>query len=100
VLRGHVDLKFNHLLSLLEALEVDAGDFFAEVADDPVYPARSAEAQIAAAPPRPDRETGLGLARLYSFGLQSLDDFERRLERCEEALGEARSLGLFDQEEP
>lgn len=94
VLRGHVDLKFNHLLSLLEALGVDAGDFFAEIAEEPGAAVR---AEAPAAPPEPTRtgiEQGLGLARLYTFGLESLGDLERRLERCEQALGVARSRGL------
>jgi transcriptional regulator with XRE-family HTH domain len=92
VLRGHVDLKMNHLFSLLEALEVAPGEFFAAVAEDPANPPRNPEeeAAFAAQESRPAR-----LARLYSFGLQSIDDFERRLSRCEEALGEARSRGLI-----
>jgi len=98
VLRGHVDLKMNHLLALLEVLGVDPGDFFSEVSEDPVYPMRSLEIQIQASK-QPDREIGAGLARLYSFGLQSLNDLERRLERCESALGEARTLGLLDTED-
>lgn len=91
VLRGHVDLKLNHLFSLLEALEVGPREFFAKVPDDPVNPPRNAEEEMAFAA-RGDRPS---LARLYSFGLQSIDDFERRLERCEEALGAARSRGLL-----
>ncbi len=93
VLRGHVDLKFNHLLSLLEALGVDAGDFFAEIAEEPGSGGR-AEAPAGPEPARTGIEQGLGLARLYTFGLESLGDLERRLERCEEALGVARSRGL------
>ena len=96
VLRGHVDLKINHLLALLEALAVDPGEFFSEVSEDPVYPLRSAEVKLEASS-GPERELGAGLARLYSFGLQSLDDFEKRLERCEVALSEARTLGLLDE---
>jgi transcriptional regulator with XRE-family HTH domain len=89
VLRGHVDLKLDHLFSLLEALEVAPGEFFAAVAEDPANPPRNAEEEMAFTGGRES------LSRLYSFGLQSIDDFERRLERCEEALGEARSRGLL-----
>ncbi len=96
VLRGHVDLKFNHLLSLLEALEIDAGDFFAEVAEDR-EPAPKRRPSAALPERAPTLEKGLGLARLYTFGLESIEQFERRLERCEEALGEARSRGLLEE---
>lgn len=98
VLRGHVDLKFNHLLSLLEALEIGAGDFFAELAEEPGARAEAPVEAKAAAPERvPTLERGLGLARLYTFGLESIDQLERRLERCEAALGQARSLGLLEE---
>lgn len=96
VLRGQVDLKITHLFAMLEVLGVDPGEFFAEVSEDPSYPVRSLETQIGTSA-RPDRDIGVGLARLYSFGLQSLDDFEKRLERCEDALSEARTLGLLDE---
>lgn len=100
VLRGHVDLKLNHLLSLLEALEVDPGSFFSEFGEEPPATGRAAELP----PPtsgaaRPERDIG-GLVRLYGMGMQSLDDFERRLVRCERALDEARSQGLLPEAGP
>lgn len=96
VLRGHVDLKINHLLSLLEALEVEVASFFSEVSEEPAAPPARPEAPPPALPPgpRPERDIG-SLVRLYGVGLQSLDDFERRLGRCERALAEARVQGLL-----
>lgn len=87
VLRGHVDLKLDHLLSLLEALELAPAAFFSEVSEEPAP---------AAGPVEVEREIGAGLVGLYSVGLQSLDEIARRLDRCERLLAEARRRGLLD----
>ena len=96
VLRGHVDLKIDHLLALLEALEVEPRDFFAEVAEETLDSrggdARGGESRpCEAAEPawRPRAEDGADRA-LFFAELQSLDEIRRRLARCEQALAAPR----------
>ncbi len=85
VFHGNVDLKFDHLLSLLAALEVRAGAFFAEVEGKPQ------PTVTAAAGPEPPPGTNR-----YLVYRAAREDLEQRLERCEEVLSAARSRGLLD----
>ena len=88
VLRGHVDLKINHLLALLEALEVGPRDFFVELGEEPLDARGGGDArpcETAETAGRPRAEEGADQA-LFFAELQSLDEIRRRLARCEQAL--------------
>ncbi len=100
LLCGNIDLKYRHLLSVLEALEVPAYEFFADL-----YPERPSRLLSALAhfrrESRPiDPQVREQIARLYGIGLASLEDLSERLDRCEDALGELEALGLLGGERP
>jgi len=93
---GNIDLKYHHLMRILEVLDTSAGAFFAEL-----YPGRPSRLLGALATfrrrSRPlDHHLRVQLARLYGLGLASLDDLSERLDRCEDALAELEALGFFD----
>jgi len=85
LLGGAVEIKLWQLLAILDAVGFEAGDFFAEL-----YPRRSTRALrlLDDVERRAERPLSLELARLYSFGIESIGDFHQRLERCEAALEE------------
>lgn len=107
ILHGNIDLKLSHLLAVIDALEVDPADFFAELFDERRFAAhsllslgrrggerggeRGSERSGARSTP-----LGLELARLYGLGLESLDELLRRLDRCEAAFRELEERGLLE----
>ena len=92
LLGGSVEMKLWQLLAVLHVIGLDPGDFFADV-----FPRRGHEtADLAPDTPRGARKPlSLELARLYGFGIESIDDFRERLERCEDALSHLRRLGIL-----
>ena len=97
ILRGHIDLKIRHLLAILGAIGFAPDEFFAEL----FGVRRFALGSLASSEERTgglDRHTRLQLIRLFSLGLDSLEDFHIRLERCEAAL--ARVSHQFRREAP
>ncbi len=96
---GNIDLKFHHMVTILGAAGVSISDFFGEL-----YPERPSRLLGALASFRRrsqplDQQVRLQLTRLYGLGLASLDDLSERLDRCEDALAELESLGIFERKE-
>lgn len=92
---GNIDLKYHHLMTILNATGVTASEFFAEL-----YPERPSHLLSALANFRRrsqplDQQVRLQLTRLYGLGLASLDELSERLDRCEDALAELESLGIL-----
>lgn len=77
VLRGEIGLRYDHLLRVLDVLEVDPATFFAGV-----FPPRRSRPTGAAEPPRQSRE----VVQVYGLGLEEIRRLHRRLERCEAVL--------------
>lgn len=77
VLRGEIDLRYEHLLRVLDALDYDPATFFAGV-----FPRRRKRPADAADPPRQSRE----VVQIYGLGLEEVRRLHRRLERCEAVL--------------
>lgn len=92
---GNIDLKFGHLIRILDATGIDPGVFFADLY--PRRPPRTAalapvERRAPAAAADPSR---LQLARLYGLGLESLEELYERLDRCEDAFSELEAMGIL-----
>ncbi|MEM7349581.1 MAG: helix-turn-helix transcriptional regulator [Acidobacteriota bacterium] len=88
MLNGHIEIKVRHLLVVLDAIEVRPAELFLQL-----YPRRRDRASevLATFKRRSGRfESSLAreLARLYGYGIESLEDLEDRLERCEDVLSE------------
>lgn len=98
LLCGNIDLKYRHVLSVLDALDIPAYEFFADL-----YPERPSRLLGALARFRRqsqpiDPQIREQIARLYGIGLASLEDLSERLDRCEDALEELEALGLLGDE--
>lgn len=96
LLGGNIELKFRHLIAILDAAGVEPGAFFADL-----YPRRPNRLLQALdgfqSRSRPfDRPLRIQLARLYGIGLESLADLCERLDRCEDAFSELESMGIFN----
>lgn len=89
----NLDLKVWHVLAILDALELNPGEFFFKV-----YPAtryRALESfQRASKPLSPEMDELLG--RLYKHGIESLDELRGRLDRCEQAVSRLEEMGYLD----
>lgn len=92
LLGGTVEMKLWHLLAVLDTLDMDPGEFFSEMFPRRRHRSLEMLDDIQRGAKNP---LNLELARLYGFGIESIDDFRERLERCEEALGELRKLGVL-----
>jgi len=94
VLYGHIELKYHHVITILEAIELTPAELFADL-----YPrSRTRElcdTLVASLGPH-ERPLGVQLAQLFGFGIEVLIDLYRRLERCEDALLELRELGFLE----
>lgn len=93
ILGGRAELKLRHLLMILEALDTCPADFFFQL-----FPRRRNRVLQALDGLRRDSRRFeqpliLDLARLYGYGIESLEDLERRLERCEDALERLAAAG-------
>ena len=94
LLNGAVDMKLHHLLEIADAMGIEAGDFFAAL-----FP-RSRPAIFDALDDfrrssRRENPVSLELARLYGYGIETIEDLRRRLQRCEDALQDLRQLGVL-----
>lgn len=97
ILNGRVDLKLQHVLRILEALGVSPSEFFFHV-----FPRRRSRVpEVLEAFRLQSRdvtdELKLDLARLYGYGVESLEDFEMRLGRCEDVLAGLKGSGSTGQ---
>lgn len=94
ILGGHIELKYRHLIQVLEAMDFDPGVFFADL-----YPRRTLRPSGLDQFQRRSRPLGdeirLQLVRLYGLGLESLEELDERLDRCEDAFTELEALGLL-----
>lgn len=95
ILRGKVELKFRHVLIILDAIESSPEELFSEL-----YPYRRGAAELIDSLPAGSRLREQPfvsqLAQLFAFGIEALVDLYERLERCEDALFELGELGLLD----
>lgn len=89
----NLDLKVWHVLAILDALELNPGEFFFKV-----YPAtryRALESfRRSSQPLSPDMDEMLG--RLYHHGVESLNEIRDRLNRCEQAVSKLEEKGYLD----
>ncbi|NJL29814.1 MAG: hypothetical protein HC897_18945 [Thermoanaerobaculia bacterium] len=96
ILSGSVELKFRHVITILDAVGVAPAVLFAEL-----YPhrRRTAEELLDSLPAgsrlREDPFVGQ-LAHLFAFGIEALIDLYERLERCEDALFELGAIDVSD----
>ncbi len=78
LLSGGIELKYWHLIAVLEAIGYPWARFFAEV-----FPRRGRRrSPQLAARLRVNRD----VVRIYGIGVETVRDLRRRLERCEELL--------------
>ena len=93
LLSGAVELKYWHLMAILNALELDPSEFFGELFPRHRHPALESLDDVIGQ----SEEGSLSheLARLFAFGIESVLDFRDRLELCEEAIDELADLGLL-----
>ena len=99
ILNGAVELKWWQLLAILSCLDLDPGDFFAElfprrrhrvieILDDQEKNLRKQGKEIPAA-----------LAQLFSYGLETVADFRQRLAALEDAIEAYAELTGLDPSE-
>lgn len=88
MLNGHIEVKIRHLLVILDSIEIRPAELFLQL-----FPRR--RNRISDVLETFKRRSGSfdkslvrELARLYGYGIESLDDLEDRLDRCEHVLTE------------
>ncbi len=93
ILNGHVEIKLWHLLVVLEALGVSPADLFFQLF--PRHRSRVPEVLegFRSSSEKMDKSLMMELARLYGYGIESVEDLTERLGRCEEVLVELEALG-------
>ncbi|MCP4658840.1 MAG: helix-turn-helix transcriptional regulator [bacterium] len=99
ILTGTVEIKLWQVLAILEAIQLEPSEFFAEL-----FPRRCNRAvetldELHNGSRTLERPLSLELARLFKLGIESIEDFRGRLERCEEALAELHGMGLLEDPE-
>ena len=97
LLGGTVEIRYWQLLAVLDAMELDPGDFFSELFGRRGH--RDLDFLDEARGRSEPEPLSLELARLYAFGIESIAEFHQRLERCEDALEELLALGLLEPSE-
>lgn len=96
ILGGTVELKWWQLLAILSVLEIEPGDFFAELFPRRRHRTLERLDDYRRRSHKKHNPLGLELARLYSYGIESIADFHERLARCEDILEELAALGVVD----
>ena len=93
IFSGVVEIKYWHLLAILEAMGLEPSEFFRELFPRHRVPALEALDDMA----HRSEEGSLGyeLMRLFVSGIETFHGLRDRIERIEEALDEARDLGLI-----
>ncbi len=86
ILNGRVELKLQHVLRILETIDVSPAELFFQA-----FPRRKSRVPEVLEGFRQhshgfERELTWDLARLYGYGIESLEDLEVRLEKCEDVL--------------
>ncbi|MCP4658838.1 MAG: helix-turn-helix transcriptional regulator [bacterium] len=93
LLARNLDLKLWHVLAILDVLDRNPGEFFSTVYPGSRHPAlEQFKSRSQPLPPEVDDV----LARLYKFGVESLDDLRKRLARCEQAVSQIEAKGYLD----
>lgn len=95
LLCGNIDLKFQHLIRILNATDTAPAIFFADLY--PAAPAalRSSLQRFRGRSEPFDASLRVQLLRMYGMGLESLADLSERLERCEDAFSELETRGVL-----
>ncbi len=83
LLAGTIDLKYRHLIAVLDAIQCTPGGFFQEV-----FPRLGPGGRQARRNPRLEAmlKTDPDVVGVYSLGIEAVQELRRRLERCEQAL--------------
>lgn len=92
LLAANLDLKFVHIIAVLDTLEVAPGPFFGRLYPDLRSPALESfkeRSRMRSVNVRRD------LDELYDDGLESLQQLRSRLERCESAVDRLEELGIL-----
>lgn len=92
LLARNLDLKFIHLIAILDALDRPPGAFFRSLYPDPRRPALE---HFKAQSRLPSVDVRRSLEDLYDVGLESLHRLRERLERCEDAVTRLEDLGVL-----
>ena len=96
ILNGHVDIKLRHLLLILDAIEIYPADLFFQLYPRKANRLREAMEGFSRGSQNFEKSVILDLARLYGSGIESLEDLEQRLERCEDVLTELTALEALE----
>lgn len=101
ILQGRLELKLEHALALIHALDFEPDEVLEGLFSEPRLRADDPGAKDCRRRRRRDgtQALALELAKTYGLGLDSLDEFLLRLERYEEALRE-RDLLISEIESP
>lgn len=89
LLCGNIDLKLSHLARILDSLGTPPGRFFARL-----YP-RGPRRRLGSR--QKSRLVVTGAVGVYGYGVESVHELRRRLERCEAALFELRASGALEE---
>lgn len=93
LLARNLDLKLCHVLAILDVFDRNPGEFFSAVYPSSRHPALE-QFKNRSQPLSPEMDDVL--ARLYKFGVESLDDLRNRLARCEQAVSQLEAKGYLD----
>ncbi|RMH16031.1 MAG: XRE family transcriptional regulator [Acidobacteria bacterium] len=92
LLAQNIDLKYRHVLAVLEAVGIAPATFFARVFPPPESrPPRGRPLELP-----PDHQA----ANVYGFGIEAVQELRQRLERCEDALVTLHESGVIDDGSP
>ena len=82
LLAGTIDLKYRHVMAILEAIDLPPHRFFEEVypLPEPKLPSEPSTALTAALQVNPD------VVGVYGLGIETVRELRHRLESCEAAL--------------
>ncbi len=96
LLNGHVEIKLRHLLLILDAIEIFPADLFFQLYPHGANRLREAMEGFRRESQSFEKSVVLDLARLYGSGIETLEDLEQRLSRCEDVLTELGNLDAME----
>ena len=94
LLARNLDLKYWHLVAILNVLELSPGRFFSELYPEP-HPTAALKA-FRGASGRLSGELDRDLDRVYGRRPGAVQELRERLERCERAISELEAKGILD----
>jgi transcriptional regulator with XRE-family HTH domain len=98
LLNGRVELKMRHVFAVLEVIEADPAQLFAETLGERRYLAGALHVRAEERPSGGKPALNGELAQLFAFGLEAVDDLSRRLARFEQAIAALQARGLLAEE--